>query len=156
MKFRCTNNGKFWCLCAERLYTLASVLPVGASFWDPPHLNAFEGPSGAYCHVDVAVPVRVEALSGSRAFGAHSPTGMKNPFFGCTWRKKQQQQTFNTSQSNHTAAEAHTLYSGSCTFKQTKKQETHVLKSSVHHRFITLFVSHSFHITFPTAPLTLQ
>lgn len=78
------SKGKVLCLCALRLYTLATALPVGASFLDPPHLNAFEGPSGANCHVDVAVPVGVEALSGSWAFRAHSPTGMKNPFFGCT------------------------------------------------------------------------
>lgn len=60
------------------------LLPEGASFLDPPHLNAFERPSGANCHVDVAVPVGVEALCGSWAFRAHSPTGMKDPFFGCT------------------------------------------------------------------------
>lgn len=92
-------------MCALRLYTLATVVPVGASFLDPPRLNAFEGPSGAYCHVDIAVPVGVEALSGSRAFRSHSSTGMKNPFFGCIWRtwgkkkkqKKKQHLTVNKS-----------------------------------------------------------
>lgn len=70
------------------LSALAAALPVGASFRDPPHLNAFEGPSGADCHVDVAVPVGVEALSGCWAFRARSPTGMENPFFGCRRKKE--------------------------------------------------------------------
>lgn len=68
----CTDVGK--------LYTQAAALPVGASFLNKPHLDAFEGPTGADCHVDVAVPIGVEALRGSRAFRAHTATGMKNPF----------------------------------------------------------------------------
>lgn len=102
----CTNNGKVWRLCALRLYTLATAVPVGATFLNPPHLNAFEGPLGAYCHVDVAFPVGVEALSGSRAFRSHSPTGMKNPFFGCTW-KREKHWTLNRAHS----CRAHILYS---------------------------------------------
>lgn len=77
-------------MCALRLYTLATAVPVGAGFLDPPRLNAFEGPSGAYCHVDIAVPVGVEALSGSRAFRSHSSTGMENPFFGCIRRTRKE------------------------------------------------------------------
>lgn len=69
--------------CLHKYALKAAVSPVRAGFWDPPHLNAFEGPPGADCHVDVAAPVGVEALSGSRALGTHSPTGVKNPFFGC-------------------------------------------------------------------------
>lgn len=64
-------------------YNLATAVPVSATFLNSPLLNAFEGPLGAYCHVDVAVPVGVEALSGSWAFRSHCPTGMKNPFLGC-------------------------------------------------------------------------
>lgn len=56
-------------------------LPVGARFWDLPHLNAFVRPSGADCHVYIAAPVGVKTLGGSRALRAHGPTGVENPFF---------------------------------------------------------------------------
>lgn len=71
-------------VCALWFYPLGTPVPVGATFVNPPHLNAFERPLGSHCHVDVTVPVEVQALCGSRALRSHSPTGMKNPFFGCT------------------------------------------------------------------------
>lgn len=140
----CTNNGKVWRLCALRLYTLATAVPVGATFLNPPHLNAFEGPLGAYCHVDFAVPVGVEALSGSRAFRSHSPTGMKNPFFGCTW-KREKHWTLNRA---HSCRGTHSVFSHTRTSTNLKMIER--LQFSEHHRVITvLFVSHSFHFNIP-------
>lgn len=69
---------------ARLLLTAAAALPVGAALLDPPHLDAFEGPLGAHCHVDVTVFVEVEALAGGGAFGSHRPAGVENPHLGRT------------------------------------------------------------------------
>ena len=62
---------------------IATAVPVGAAFHDLPLLNAFQRPLSGNCHADIVFPVRIEALSGSRSFRSHGPTGVKDPFFGC-------------------------------------------------------------------------
>lgn len=80
-----TENGDDICrkYRITKCNSLVAVVPVCSSFWDVPHLDPFEGPSGGDCHINVAVPVGVAALGGSWAFGANSAAGMKNPFFSC-------------------------------------------------------------------------
>lgn len=65
---------------------LTSVLPVAASFWDPPHLNSFQKTPGSYCHINIAVPVGIDALTWCWAFRSCSSTGVKDPFI-CVQRK---------------------------------------------------------------------
>lgn len=63
--------------------TVATPVPVGTAFFNLPPLNAFQWPLRGNCHTDIALPVGIEALSGSRAFRSHGPAGVKDPFFGC-------------------------------------------------------------------------
>lgn len=62
----------------------ATASPEGAALLDLPHLDAFEGPLGAHRHVDVALPVGVEALAGGRTLGSHRPAGVESPHLGRT------------------------------------------------------------------------